>query len=86
MDKLRKKERPPQIEPEMAMELISAMLGNENRVFDAINIPNKGCILNLPSETIVEVPVIIGSYGFRPVRVGKLPKAITPVLYSHIVQ
>jgi len=86
MDKLRKKERPPQIEPEMAMELISAMLSDENRVFDAINIPNKGCIPNLPSEAIVEIPAIIGSYGYRPVKIGELPKAVTPVLYSHIIE
>ena len=43
-------------------------------------------MIDLPDNAIVEVPVIISFYGYRPVKIGELPKAVTPVLYSHIIE
>src|SRR6185312_14166327 len=42
----------------------------------SINIPNYGAISNLPDETIVEVPAVIGGMGVLPLRVGALPAMI----------
>jgi len=86
IDKIKKKERPVGVESEIATEIIGAMLKNENRVFEAANVPNNGSLIDLPNNAIVEVPVIIGSYGYRSLAMGSLSKAIIPVFQSLIVQ
>ena len=42
----------------------------------SINVPNHGAITNLPDETIVEVPAVVGGMGVLPLRVGALPAMI----------
>ena len=86
IDKIKKKERPTGVESEIATEIIEAMLKNENRIFEAANVPSNGSLIDLPDNAIVEVPVVIGSYGYRSLAMGSLPKAIISVLHSYIVQ
>lgn len=41
--------------------------------FDGVDIPNEGCISNLPSHSIVEVPGVIDPAGARGMQIGELP-------------
>ena len=42
----------------------------------SINVPNGGAIANLPDETIIEAPAVIGARGALPLRLGPLPPLI----------
>ncbi|MFN8514481.1 MAG: hypothetical protein U0232_24445 [Thermomicrobiales bacterium] len=44
------------------------------------NLPNRGLVANLPPEAIVEVPLLLGAYGWRAFGVGDLPASILPYL------
>lgn len=61
---------------EGAAELIVALGGGENYLDETVNVPNRGAIANLPAETVVEVPAIVGPAGIRPVQIGNLPEPI----------
>lgn len=61
---------------EGAAEIIEAISGNLNRYEEAVNLPNRGTIPNLPPETIVEVPAVVGSSGVSGVQTGPLPEAV----------
>ncbi len=63
-------------ESEGAAEVIVG-IGTGHEYYDeTVNVPNQGAIPNLPDETIVEVPAMVGSYGIRPVQVGPLPRGV----------
>lgn len=61
---------------EGAVEIITAVAGNENRYEESVNIPNRGAIGNLPDETIVEIPALVSGMGVQGVNVGELPRPI----------
>ncbi len=86
IDKIKKKERPTGVKGEVATKIIGAIHKDENKIFEAVNIPNNGSLIGLPDNAIVEVPVVIGSYGYRPLTTDSLPNGIIPILYSHFVQ
>ncbi|MFN3729229.1 MAG: alpha-glucosidase/alpha-galactosidase [Fimbriimonadaceae bacterium] len=43
------------------------------------NIPNAGCIENLPQDGVVEVACLINHNGVQPIRFGRLPKAMAAI-------
>jgi alpha-galactosidase len=61
---------------EGAAELIAALGGDESYLDETVNVPNQGTIVNLPPETIVEVPAMVGNMGVQPVNIGSLPEPI----------
>lgn len=61
---------------EGAVEIIAGIVGNCNSYDEAVNVPNRGAIPNLPPETIVELPAVIGGAGVQPLQMGPLPPAI----------
>ena len=61
---------------EGAVEIIEAISGNLNGYEEAVNLPNRGTIPNLPPETIVETPALVGGCGVSGVQTGPLPEAI----------
>lgn len=61
---------------EGATELIAALGGGATYLDETVNVPNQGAITNLPAETIVEVPAVVGPTGIRPVQIGNLPDPI----------
>jgi alpha-galactosidase len=65
------------------IDVIDCMVENTSRVFVA-NTVNHGCIPNLPSEAIVEVSVLINSYGISPIYAGPIPEAWAAHLRQHI--
>ena len=61
---------------EGAVELIEAITGNLNCFEEAVNIPNRGAIPNLPPETIVEVPALVSGSGVQGVQLDPLPAGV----------
>lgn len=65
------------INKELAVPVICDIEFNCNRREIAGNVINKGfAISNLPEDAIVEVPIMVGSDGIKPIKVGPLPTAI----------
>ncbi len=57
-------------------EIIEAMVFNDNRYHQQLNLPNNGLIPNLPSDAIVEVPGVISSYGIQGIGCPPLPEGV----------
>ncbi len=75
-DENRFKEYLSQRSPVIAVDIISAIAHDTNTLCLAVNIPNEGCISNLPDDAIVEVPAIASAQGIRGISMGKLPSPI----------
>jgi alpha-galactosidase len=65
---------------EGAAELIAAIVANEQYYDEAVNIPNRGAITNLPDETIVEIPGLVSGMGVNGINLGPLPSAVAELL------
>lgn len=61
---------------ERAEKIIAAIANNSHTYEEAINIPNKGHITNLPEASIVEVPGTVSAHGAHGIAVGNLPEPI----------
>lgn len=61
---------------EGALEIVEGIAFNLNRYDEAVNIPNEGAIPNLPPETIVEVPGLVGGAGVRGIQLDPLPAPV----------
>ena len=62
------------------LDLMLSLLDNGNRYILSLNIPNDGYIPNLKSDSIVEIPVIVGADQIYGLGVGELPAAIAAVM------
>jgi len=67
-------------------ELMEIIIKGETRFFEGVNIPNAGCVEGLPEEAIVEVPAVVGPFGFKGLHVGRLPKGIEATLLHRVIQ
>lgn len=61
---------------EQAFNIIRAIAANRNEYTLAVNIPNDGCIPNLPPDAVVEVPALVSGYGIQGLTMGPLPDGI----------
>ena len=52
----------------------------KQRRLDAINIPNRGWIPNLPDQMVVEVPATSDVAGLHPKRMQPLPEPIAAII------
>ena len=69
---------------ERVAAIIAAALGARAAREIAVNVPNRGCIANLPDEAVVEVPGTVSRRGVRGVSVGPLPEAIAAMCRTQI--
>lgn len=69
-------EKYARVSGEEAVNIIRAMVRNENSWQLSVNIRNEGGVSNLPDEAIVEIPGVVSRAGVRGVSVGPLPPAI----------
>jgi alpha-galactosidase len=69
---------------EIAFDLIRAITGNKNEYMLAVNIPNNGCITNLPADAIVEVPALASGYGIQGLTMGRLPDGIAALCQTQV--
>jgi alpha-galactosidase len=66
---------------EVVTDMISAIDLKSKKRFDALNLPNRGYISNLPSDCIVEVPTWVNGGAFEGESVGSLPALIAGWLH-----
>lgn len=57
-------------------EVVHGLAHDANIYRVSINVANDGAIDNLPAETIVEAPAVIGGMGALPLRMGALPPVV----------
>lgn len=69
---------------EHAEEIIAAIVSGRKMRDDAVNIPNKGYIANLPEDSIVEVPGLINQDGITGEKTGELPEPIAELCRREI--
>lgn len=69
---------------ERVADMIVAMLKNGNSYELSVDIRNGGCIPNLPSEAVVEVPGLVSGDGVRGLKMGPLPEGIAALARKQI--
>jgi alpha-galactosidase len=69
---------------EGASQIIEGLLGGDEIYWDAVNIPNRGHISNLPEGAIVELPALIGAGGVQGLNIGPLPEAVAELCRREI--
>jgi len=70
---------------ERAEFIIAGIEKNSNLYESSVNIPNKGCITNLPDGAIVDVPGIITGSGIIGLAMGDLPKPIAELCNRQLI-
>ena len=73
-------------ERSLVMNIITALARKENKIFEAVNIPNEGFVTNLPRGAVVEVPAVIGPSGTRGIHVSKLPEGVAATIQHRLIQ
>ena len=58
-------------------------LSDENQWLEAVNIPNKGAIPNLPDDLVVEVPAYANRNGIKAHQMKALPEAVAAIIRLH---
>jgi alpha-galactosidase len=69
---------------ERAIPIVHAMRRDLNQHELSANIPNDGCIENLPDDAIVEVPAVVNALGVHGVHVGPLPKGLASLMRREV--
>ena len=69
---------------EIAVSIITGVLGNTHQYELAVNVPNRGLIPNLPDWAVVEVPATVDASGVHGVAVGPLPEPIAALCRTQI--
>jgi alpha-galactosidase len=72
------------IQSERAEVYINSIVHNLRHFEEAVNIPNKGFIPNLPDGSIVEVPGILDGDGVHGIFVGEIPEAIAAICRTQL--
>jgi alpha-galactosidase len=70
---------------EDVMEIITAFSTHEPAIC-AVNVPNRGAIVDLQDYAVVEVSALVDGGGIQPLRVAGLPWGIAAVLRARIEQ
>ena len=80
-----------QIEPKLELRLservvpiIEGILTDAGYVEEAVNIPNNGCIENLPDWIVVEVPATVDKNGIHGLKMGQLPRGYAGLLQNQV--
>lgn len=59
---------------ETPVHIAEALIKNKHLYVDAINIPNKGSISNLPYDAVVDIPSVVAGGEVKGISLGKLPE------------
>lgn len=69
---------------EKAVEVITAIFFNRQKISPSGIVYNDGCISNLPGDIVIEIPVIVDGSGFHKMHIGELPLAIKNLLNMQV--
>jgi alpha-galactosidase len=69
---------------ERAIPIIDAVRRDLNQHELSANVPNDGCISNLPDDAIVEVPAVVNARGAHGVHVGPLPHGLAALMRREV--
>ncbi len=69
---------------ERIIPIIEGILTDSGYVEEAVNIPNKGLIGNLPDWIAVEVPATVDKGGVRGIPLGQLPRGFAGLLMNQV--
>lgn len=69
---------------EGALEVIENIQMNSDLVWEAVNVPNRGQISNLPLGAIIELPGVLNADGVTGVHIGEMPEGIAELLRREI--
>lgn len=69
---------------EGAIEIVEGIILNKSSLWEAVNIPNRSYIPNLPENAIIELPGIINSLGVSGMNLSPLPDGIAELLCREI--
>ena len=65
---------------EGTLDMIENIAGAGNHYHQAVNLPNRGYVANLPDNCMVEVPGLVSGAGIFGVGVGEMPKGVAELL------
>ena len=77
------KNEPLKLSHEYASSIMDAVTNNKSITINA-NVMNNNLINNLPSNCCVEVPCLINSAGFNPLKIGNLPEQLSALMRTNI--
>lgn len=69
---------------ERVVPIIEGILTNSGYVEEAVNIPNRGLIANLPDWIVVEVPATVDKNGVHGIPMGSLPHGFAGLLMNQV--
>jgi alpha-galactosidase len=69
---------------EGALEVIENIQKDSDFLWEAVNVPNKGQVPNLPEGAIIELPGLLNADGVTGVHVGVMPDGIAELLRREI--
>jgi alpha-galactosidase len=64
--------------------VIENIVQDSDFVWEAVNIPNRGQIPNLPEDAIIECPGLLNARGATGIHVGPMPEGIAELLRREI--
>jgi alpha-galactosidase len=76
----RLEEQPLEPSGELAIPIMESIACGKERRLDAVNIPNRGWIPDLPDGMVVEVPATSDVAGLHPKRMQPLPEPISAMI------
>lgn len=69
---------------EKAVEAITAIFFNKQKVLPSAIVYNEGCISNLPDDIVVEIPAVVDGSGIHKMHIGDMPLAIKNLLNMQV--
>jgi alpha-galactosidase len=66
-------------EHELLMDIINSIESDKRQIF-SVNLPNRGAVVNLPYNAVIEMPAIACAEGFRPVQINDFPDTLAGIV------
>lgn len=68
---------------EIATLIMESVIEDKKQWLEAVNVPNKGAIPNLPDDLVVEVPAYCDASGIKPIQMEPIPEGIAATIRLH---
>jgi len=68
---------------EIATLIMESIISNKQQWLEAVNVPNKGAIPNLPDDLVVELPAYCDAKGIQAIAMDPIPEGIAATIRLH---